>query len=209
MPYLQQQQLRVFSWLEKPFMQISTEKTLTQYRQEFVAASGRALSMPLAGALVWASLGIASLWLDQQWAIFAMLYATGAIFPLALLIAKLRGEAIMLKNNPLSQLMGISVLMVNLLWALHIPLVIYAPEFVTLSLGIGLGLHWCIYSWIIQHPLGVVHAVLRTLLVVAAWFALPEQRVFAEAMAVTLAYALSIYQMHTRNPHEKCPSVRA
>ena len=75
--------------------------------------------------------------------------------------------------------MGLSVLMVNLLWALHIPLFLYAPEFLPLSVGIGLGLHWIVYSWIIQHPVGLIHAILRTVLVLLAWFIFPESRLFA------------------------------
>lgn len=46
--------------------------------------------------------------------------------------------------------------MVNLLWAVHIPLFIYVPEFVPLSLGISLGLHSIIYSWIVQHPVKAI-----------------------------------------------------
>jgi len=44
-----------------------------------------------------------------------MLFGTGLIFPVALLIGKLRGETLMDRSNPPSRLMGMSVLMVNLL----------------------------------------------------------------------------------------------
>lgn len=64
--------------------------------------------------------------------------------------------------------MGLSVLMVNLLWALHIPLFLFVPEFLPLSVCIGLGLYWIVCSWIIQHPLGLIHVLLRTAVVLLA-----------------------------------------
>ncbi|WP_376712343.1 DUF7010 family protein, partial [Acinetobacter baumannii] len=54
-------------------------------------------------------------------------------------IAKLRGERLLESTNPLAKLMGVCVMMVNLLWALHIPLLLQAPQFIPLSLGIALG----------------------------------------------------------------------
>jgi hypothetical protein len=94
--------------------------------------------------------------------------------------------------------MGACVFMVNLLWALHIPLALNAPAFVPLSVGIGLGLHWAVYSWITQHPVGYAHATLRTAGVLAAWWTFPQAVVSACAAAVVVAYALAIYQMATR-----------
>ena len=67
--------------------------------------------------------------LPEYQATVAMLFGTGMIFPLALLIAKLRGETLTDRVNPLSRLMGMSVLMVNLLWAVHLPLLMGAPDF--------------------------------------------------------------------------------
>jgi hypothetical protein len=129
--------------------------------------------------------------------ILILLFCSGLIFPIGLLIARLRGEQ-MMTSGPLGKLMAQCVLMVNLLWAVHIPLFIYAPKFVPLSLGIGLGLHWIVYSWIVQHPVGTIHAVLRTVLVPLAWTMFPEQRLLGVGLAVVAAYAISIGQMATR-----------
>ena len=63
-----------------------------------------------------------------------------------------------------------------------------APQFVPLSLGIALGLHWMVYSWIIGHLLGYQHAVTRTVGLVAVWFAFPPHIVTASAVVVVLAY---------------------
>ena len=95
--------------------------------------------------------------------------------------------------------MGTCVVMVNLLWAVHIPLVIYAPTFVPLSLGIGLGLHWMVYSWIIAHPLGYQHAILRTIGLLAVWFAVPAHLVTASALVIVATYAVTLFQMRSRS----------
>jgi hypothetical protein len=94
--------------------------------------------------------------------------------------------------------MGACVLMVNLLWAVHLPLFFGAPDYVPLSLAIALGLHWVVYSWIIQHNLGIVHALLRTALVLGAWLTFPQQRIPAIALAVVFTYTVSIAQMKFR-----------
>lgn len=154
--------------------------------------------MPLAGMAVWAVVAGLGLLLPPKTAVLALVFATGAIFPVALAIARLRGEQLIDNTNPLAKLMGVCVMMVNLLWALHIPLLLHAPQFVPLSLGIGLGLHWMVYSWIIAHPLGYQHAVLRTAGLVAVWFAFPAQLVTASAVVVVAAYALTLLQMRSR-----------
>ena len=67
-----------------------------------------------------------------------------------------------------------------------------------MTLGIGLGLHWVVYSWIVQHPVGVIHAVLRTLMIVAVWYIFPNHGLLAISCAVVFVYLVSIYQMLTR-----------
>lgn len=154
--------------------------------------------MPLAGAIVWSFVGLVSLKFSFHSSIYILLFSTGAILPIAMVIARFRKEDLLSSNNPLAKLMGLCVLMVNLLWGVHIPLVVYAPEFAPLSIGIGLGLHWVVYSWIIRHPLGIIHAVLRTLMVVGAWYFFPETRIIAVSAAIVLAYFISLIQMCTR-----------
>lgn len=172
--------------------------TLEELRVDFEISSNRSVSMPIAGAIVWFVVALLSVIVPDSISLLILLFATGAIFPIALAIAKLRNENLVSSNNPLAKLMGHCILMVNLLWAVHIPLFIYAPEFVPLSLGIGLGLHWVVYSWIVQHPVGTVHAVLRTALILVVWFALPEHRLLAVGLSIVFVYSLSIFQMLNR-----------
>ena len=172
--------------------------TLEECRKDFEHSAKRSLAMPIAGALYWLALAIVSTQVSERLGLLILLLGSGTIFPIALLIAKITKENVFSPNNPLAKLMGLSVLMVNLLWALHIPLFLYAPEFLPLSVGIGLGLHWIVYSWIIQHPVGLIHAILRTVLVLLAWFTFPESRLFAIGISIVLVYCLSIWLMSTR-----------
>ena len=158
--------------------------------------------MPMAGALVWTVVGMLGLVLPERTAIYALLFATGGIFPVAIGIAALKGEQLLSNNNPLAKLMGACVFMVNLLWAIHIPLLLRAPTLVPLSVAIGLGLHWVVYSWITRHSIGYQHAVIRTVGALVAWWMFPGNVVTACATAVVLAYGYAIYVMATRRIHQ-------
>lgn len=173
--------------------------TLSELRADFEQRGNRSMSLPIAGVIVWALVAAFGAAFPFKTSVFALVFSTGAIFPLALLIARLRHEELLSSRNPLAKLMGTCVLMVNLLWALHIPLLMRAPVFVPLSIGIALGLHWTVYSWIIQHPLGYVHAVLRTVGLVVAWLLFPRHVVTACAVVIVLAYCVTLYQMAVRH----------
>lgn len=156
------------------------------------------MSLPIAGCIAWTAIALIGVLLPFEQSVFIMLFSTGMIFPLSLLIAKVRKEIIFNNRNPFARLMGASTGMVNLLWAIHIPLILKAPEFVPLTLGISLGLHWIIYSWIVQHSLGIYHSILRTMLVLAAWMFFPDNRITAIGLSITAVYILSIFQMSKR-----------
>lgn len=173
--------------------------TLQELRCAYEQETNRSLSMPVAGAFVWLVIGVAGYLLPENLAIVVMLFGTGMIFPIALLIGKFRGESLTGRSNPLSRLMGLSVLMVNLLWAVHLPLLVGAPRFFPLSLGIGLGIHWIVYGWIIQHPVGLIHAISRTLLVVGAWSIFPMHRMLAVPAVIVCVYLFTVVVMARRS----------
>lgn len=165
---------------------------LTDLRHDYERHAGRSIALPLAGTIVWSVVAIAGLALEARLATFTLLFATGLAFPLALALARPLGERLVDNPSPLAGLMGRSVLMVNLLWAVHLTLAVHDWGYLPLTLGIGLGLHWVVFGWVIGHRVGVVHAVARTLLVTVAWWAFPDARVSAVAAAVVLAYAYAI-----------------
>jgi hypothetical protein len=183
------------------------KENLNDLRAAYERESNRSLSMPIAGAVIWLVIGVCGYVLPENRATVVMLFGTGLIFPFALLIAKLRHENMTDRLNPLSRLMGMSVLMVNLLWAVHLPLLIGAPRFFPLSLGIGLGIHWIVYSWIIQHPVGLVHAIVRTVLIVTAWSVFSTHRMIAVPLVIVMVYAASVVWMASREiPETKTAS---
>jgi hypothetical protein len=172
--------------------------SLDSLRSDFEMRTNRSMSLPMAGLLVWSAIAVLGLELPPKQSVFALVWATGAIFPIGLLIARFRGEQLISNKNLLAGLMGACVLMVNLLWALHIPLLVTAPAFVPLSVGIGLGMHWVVYSWIVRHPLGYIHAVIRTLGLLCAWVLDPTNSVTACALVICAVYGLTLYLMANR-----------
>lgn len=172
--------------------------TLAQLRADFERKGRGSMSMPIAGCIVWAAAGLASLFVAPKLANLVLVICSSSTYPIALLVAKLRGENMQDNSNPLTRLMLQGVLMVNLLWALIIPVWMAQPSMLPLAVGIAFGLHWVLFSWIVAHPLGLIHAVVRTALVLGAWLAFPQQRVGAVAAAVVLSYLLSLAMMSRR-----------
>ncbi len=172
--------------------------SMNEVRQDFERSTNKSMSMPIAGCITWIIISVLGFILPFKESIYAMLFGTGIIFPIALLVGRIRKESIVDNENPFARLMGACVVMVNLLWAVHIPLVIYAPEFVPLTLGIGLGMHWIVYSWIIQHNVGIIHSITRSVLVLAMWVIFPEYRVTAVGLAISFVYIISLFQMSRR-----------
>ena len=172
--------------------------TLEAFRKDFKITANRSISMPLAGVIVWSAVAFISIQLEEIQSVLVLLFATSAIFPIALLIARIRNEDLLTTKNPLGKLLGLSILMVNLFWAVHISLYLHVPELVPLSVGVGLGLHWIVFPWIVKHPVGIIHADLRTALILLAWIVFKESRVLAVSVAVVVNYLISIFIMATR-----------
>ncbi|MDR7121053.1 DUF7010 family protein [Rheinheimera soli] len=174
------------------------ELTLSQLRQDFEQRSNKSMSMPLAGTVFWSVVLVLSLLLPFKTVLLVMLFGSGAIFPLALLFAKWRGEDLFMKANVLGKLMGVGVIMANSLWALHIPLLFAKPELVPFSLALALAIHWPLYGWIIQHKLGLQHLLMRAFGLFAAFLWLPINSITAAALVTVICYLVTLLQMHRR-----------
>lgn len=59
--------------------------------------------------IVWLAIGLAGLAVSPRSATLALLGGTDAIFPVAMLIAKMRGEQLFARTNALARLMGLCV----------------------------------------------------------------------------------------------------
>ena len=125
-----------------------------------------------------------------------------ATLPLALLIARFLGERVLGGENELGRLMGGSVLMVNLFWVVAASFWIVEPSSLPLTVGVMTGLQWIVLGWIIEHWIGLFHALLRTFLVVALWWLVPEGRFVVVPAAIVGVYLVSIVVLARRNRRE-------
>lgn len=176
----------------------TSERSLGQLRLDFQRHGGRNLAFPVAGALAWTAAGVAGALLPDETASYALFICSGAIFPVALTLARVFDEQVFGEGNELDRLFGAGLIMVQLLWAIAIPFWMVMPASLPLTIGVMSGLHWLIYGWIIEHWIGRFHAVTRALLVAACWFAFPAQRFTAIPAVIVAIYAVSIYVLATR-----------
>jgi hypothetical protein len=175
------------------------EPTLSELRAEF--GRSRLLSMPIAGAITWSAAGVSGAILDDpESAALALFVCMPMVFPLALLVGRFVGEDVFgaKGQNDLDRLFMYGVLMSNLVWAIALPFWMIEPSSLPLSAGILSGLMWVPVSWILQHWVGLFHAVTRTVMVAAAWFVFPGQRFVAIPVVIVAIYLVSIAALATR-----------
>jgi hypothetical protein len=176
----------------------SQDMTLDELRADFTRRSGRSLAMPIAGCLHWTVAGVLGAMLPLGPACWALFICTGTIFPVGVLIGRLLGEDLTGRENALQQLMVLNVLMASLSWGIAIPFFMSHPASLPLSVGILAGTMWVPFSWIIQHWIGIAHAVARTVLIVAAWYLLPAERFVVIPAVIVGLYAITIFVLATR-----------
>lgn len=181
---------------------MSADRTLQDLRAEF--GRSRFLAMPIAGTIAWAAVGVLGAVLPVMAASWALFICTGAIFPLGILIGRFTGEDILAakSENALDRLFGLSILMANLVWAIAIPFWLVEPTSLPLSVGVLAGLMWIPFSWMLDHWVGMFHAIARTVLIVVAWFAFPDLRFVVIPAIIVVVYAVSIWALATR-PRER------
>lgn len=163
-----------------------------QYAQ-FV--NNRFLAMPMAGTIAWCVIGIAGLFLQAQMAALVLFVATGMIFYLALIIARVTGEDLLgktRKGNFFDKVFLSCIAMAWLVFAIAIPFFLIDPTSLPLSVGILAGLMWLPFSVLIRHWVGLFHALVRTVLIVLCWFAFPEHRFLAVSAVVVAVYLVTI-----------------
>lgn len=171
---------------------------LDELRSDFLANSTQ--SMPIAGMLFWTSVGIAALRLTPNALATLVLCGSGMIFPLAMLIDRVRGRTMRsgTGGNPVVGMFLQSLGLVVLLW----PFVILAAraarnaDLIVLGGALLMGIIWIPYGWAADDPTGIEHAVGRSLLCYAAYLFVPAHgRASAISAAVVLAYLYSFVRM--------------
>lgn len=174
-------------------------QTLEQQRKAF--AERRFLAMPLSGLLVWLTLAFTGWLLPPYQATLAIFIGTGSIVYLGMLVARFTGEKMRFSQQPknvFDRLFLHSVAMSLLVYAIAIPYFLADYRSLPFTIGVLSGLMWLPLGWIIQHWIGVFHAVVRTVLCTACWVLFPAQSMVLIPVSIVLIYAISIAVLELR-----------
>jgi hypothetical protein len=167
--------------------------SLDEQRREF--ASRPLIATPIAGAIAWSVVGIAGYFLSLRSAALVLFIATGMIPYLGMLISRFTGENFLHRSKPMNSfdvLFLYTCGMSFLVYAIAIPFFLVDRTSLPMTVGVLSGLMWIPITWIIQHWVGVVHAVVRTVAVVAAWYVFPTHRFVAIPVVIVVLYAGAI-----------------
>ena len=168
-------------------------RTLEVQRQEFAARA--LIATPIAGAIAWGVAGVSGILLPSRQASFVLFIATGMIIYLGMFISRFTGENFLDRSRPkntFDALFLYTVAMALLAFAIAIPFYLVDHTSLPLTVGILSGMMWVPMTWILQHWIGVGHAVARTAVVVALWYLFPDQRFVSIPFAIVALYLLTI-----------------
>jgi hypothetical protein len=159
--------------------------------------SGDTRSMPLSGLLLWSVAAVAGLFLSPRAFAYAVLWGTGLIFPFAILIARVRGHDFFAgRDNPLTQLFLRSILFLAALYPIAFIGAGGRPTLLVLYPAIAAGLVWIPWGWTADDPVGLRHAIGRTVACYAAYALVPAPYTgSAICGAVVVAYLYSLAAM--------------
>ena len=177
---------------------MTSDLRLDDLRREFRATSTK--SMPIAGMIFWAIVGVAALFVRPVQLGYLVGFGSGMIFPLAILIDRVSGGKVELAStdNPVTQMFMQSLALVALMWPMVIiaAVVAHDPILVVLGGAILMGIIWIPYGWAADDPVGIQHAIGRCILVYAAYlFVSPHYKATAISVAVLLSYAYTLVRM--------------
>ena len=178
---------------------MSDKRSLETQRDEF--KQRRLLATPLSGLIAWTIIAIGSVFLDPFPLSLLLFIATGSIVYIALFISKFTGENFLDKSKPKNSfdtLFMLTVAMSASVYAIAIPFFLIDYTSLPLTGGVLTGLMWIPISWIIQHWIGIAHSIARTLLIVGAWYAFPEQRFLAVSLVIIALYIFAIAVLEQR-----------
>ena len=171
----------------------AARRSLEVQRQEFTARP--LIATPIAGAIAWSVVGLAGILLPSRQVSFVLFFATGSIVYLGMFISRFTGENFLDRSRPrntFDALFLYTVAMALLAFAIAIPFYLVDHTSLPLSVGILSGMMWVPLSWILQHWIGVAHAVVRAALILALWYLLPDQRFVAIPFAIVAVYIFTI-----------------
>ncbi len=150
--------------------------------------------IPLAGATWWAILGTMGYFVHASnvWILLAFI-TSGAIFPLALLYARIfRVDFMHDKSAALDVLFPAFVSML-LFWPIAISAFWTYPQLVPLVLAIGMSIHWPVIGWMYgRTAIYTAHSVVRAIVCFVLWNWWPSSRFTVLPLAVSAIYLSTV-----------------
>ncbi len=175
------------------------KRTLEQQRIEF--SNQKFLATPLAGLIVWTVIGCAGIFFSDFVAVWSIFIGTGSIVYLGLFLSKFTGENFLDKTKPKNEfdkLFLFTAAQAILVYAIAIPFFLVDYSSLPMTVGILTGLMWLPFSWIINHWIGIFHALVRTVLILVVWYTLPEYRFIIIPFTIVLIYIITILILKNR-----------
>ena len=178
------------------------QRTLEEQRIEF--SNRKFLATPLAGLIVWTIVGIVGMFASPQVTVWSIFIGTGSIVYLGIFLSKFTGEDFLDKNKPKNEFDSLFLFTVGqavLVYSIAIPFFLVDYTSLPMTVGILTGLMWIPFSWIIKHWVGIFHTAVRTVVVLALWYLLPEHRFVAIPFAIVCIYILTLIFLKNRKKH--------
>jgi hypothetical protein len=149
--------------------------------------------IPLAGAAYW--LGLAALgyfMTGKAWVIWAFI-GSGAIFPLALLFARIARVNFMQDKTAVGSVFFPAFVSMFLFWPMAIAAFWTEVDLAPLILAIGMSIHWPVIGWSYgRTAIYTGHALARAIAVFAVWIAWPQDRYTMIPLVVAAAYLITV-----------------
>jgi hypothetical protein len=161
--------------------------------------------IPLAGATWWAILGTAGYLLRSQgqWILLAFV-TSGAIFPLALLFAKVFRVDFMRDRTAAMDALFPAFASMLLFWPIAISAFWTYPQLVPLVLGIGMSIHWPVIGWMYgRTAIYTTHAVVRAVACFVLWNWAPSSRFTVLPYTVSAIYLATVCAILVASSPEK------
>ncbi len=187
-------------------MMINSQRTLDQQKDEF--KKSKLLASPISGMLAWLLVAVSGAFFPDRITVWVLFIATGSIVYLAMGISRITGENYFDKNRPknaFDNLFFLTIAQALLVYSIAIPFFIIDYTSLPLSVGILTGLMWLPLSWIIDHWVGVFHAITRTLSIVVLWYVFPSDRFIFIPLAIVVIYIMTIIILRKRKQTENKP----
>lgn len=162
--------------------------------------------IPLAGVVYWAALAWAGTQFNQDLWCGVAFFGSGAIFPLALLFAKLFRNPFMKDRTAVGDVLLPAFISMLLFWPMVIAAMQVDPQLVPLMLAIGMSLHWPVIGWSYGRTgLYSAHSIVRAVAVLLIWLWLPEARFTLLPLAVAVVYIVTVLAIVVDSARVKVP----